>query len=64
MIFREARKEIDKIFLQRAASKELQWNLSPYPCNAFAQETNMGRDEYLEFTYKALNLHQPDPVKV
>ena len=63
VIFNEARKEIDKIFLQRAASKELLWNLSPYPCNAFAQEANMGRDEYLEFTYKALNLHQPDPVK-
>lgn len=63
VIFNEARKEIDKIFLQRAANNELQWNLSPFPCDSFAQEANMGRDEYLEFAYRALNLHQPDPVQ-
>ena len=63
VIFNEARKEIDKIFLQRAANKELQWNVSPFPCDSFAQEANMGRDEYLEFAYHALNLHQPDPIQ-
>ncbi|MFX0125126.1 MAG: aminopeptidase [Candidatus Hodarchaeota archaeon] len=62
MIVREARKEITKIYLDRAAKKELRWNLSPYPCNAHAQEAQMGRMEYLEFVYKALNLHQEDPV--
>ncbi|MFW9997764.1 MAG: aminopeptidase [Candidatus Odinarchaeota archaeon] len=62
-IFAEARKEISRIYTTRAAKKELYWNLSPYPCDAFAQEANMGKLEYLEFVYKALNLHQPDPVK-
>ena len=59
----EAGKEMNKIFLKRASTKELRWNISPFPCNAFAQEANMGPLEYLEFAYKALNLHQPDPVK-
>ncbi|MHA2202480.1 MAG: aminopeptidase [Candidatus Hodarchaeales archaeon] len=59
---REARKEITKIYLERAAKEELRWNLSPFPCNAHAQEAQMGRLEYLEFVYKALNLHQEDPV--
>ncbi|MCK5343307.1 MAG: aminopeptidase, partial [Candidatus Heimdallarchaeota archaeon] len=59
----EAGKEMNKIFLERASTKELRWNISPFPCNAFAQEANMGPLEYLEFAYKALNLHQPDPVK-
>ena len=59
---REARKEITKIYLERAAKKELRWNLSPFPCNAHAQEAQMGRFEYQEFVYKALNLHQEDPV--
>ncbi len=63
VIFNEARKEIDKIFLERSAKKELLWNLSPYPCDAFAQEANMGRDEYLDFAYHAINLHRPDPVQ-
>ena len=59
----EAGKEMNKIFLERAGSKDLRWNISPYPCDAFAQEANMGPLEYLEFAYHALNLHQPDPVK-
>ncbi|MHA2333045.1 MAG: aminopeptidase [Candidatus Hodarchaeales archaeon] len=59
----EANKEARTIFIQRSANKEAYWNLSPYPCDAFAQEANMGRLEYLEFVYKALNLHQPDPIK-
>ncbi|MFX0184127.1 MAG: aminopeptidase [Candidatus Hodarchaeota archaeon] len=63
LMFAEARKEITKIFFDRAAKKELLWNLSPYPCDAFAQEANMGRLEYLEFAYHALNLHKDDPVK-
>ncbi|MHA2388780.1 MAG: aminopeptidase, partial [Candidatus Hodarchaeales archaeon] len=58
----EAGREMNKIFLERAGTKDLRWNVSPYPCNAFAQEANMGPLEYLEFAYHALNLHQPDPV--
>lgn len=63
VLVREARKEINKIYLERAAKGELKWNLCPYPCNAHAQEANMGQIEYLDFVYKALNLHQPDPVQ-
>jgi aminopeptidase len=57
----EAKKEQMKIFFERMSKGELKWNLSPYPCAAFAQEANMGRLEYLEFVYKALHL-QDDPV--
>ncbi|MHA2074806.1 MAG: aminopeptidase [Candidatus Hodarchaeales archaeon] len=58
----KARSEITKIYLERAGKKELRWNLSPFPCNSFAQEANMGLQEYIEFAYKALNLHRDDPV--
>ena len=63
VIVAEAGKELNKIFLERAATKDLRWNLSPFPCNAFAQEANMGPLEYLDFAYHALNLHKPEPVK-
>ncbi|MFX1284271.1 MAG: aminopeptidase [Promethearchaeota archaeon] len=63
VMVRQAREEITKIYLERAAKKELRWNLSPYPCDAFSQEANMGRLEYLEFVYKALNLHQSDSIE-
>ena len=59
----KSRTEITKIYLERAAKKELRWNLSPNPCNSFAQEANMGLQEYIEFAYKALNLHRDDPVE-
>lgn len=59
----EARKEISSIFLKRAAKKELRWNIAPYPCNAHAQEANMGQLEYSKFVYHALNLHYEDPVE-
>ncbi|MHA1169334.1 MAG: aminopeptidase [Candidatus Hodarchaeales archaeon] len=62
-IVAEARKEINMIVTNRAAKKELQWNISPYPCEAFAQEASMGLMEYTEFAYKALNLHRDDPVE-
>jgi aminopeptidase len=63
MMAAEAQKEISKTFFDRAAKKELLWNVSPYPCDAFAQEANMGRLEYSEFVYHALNLHKDDPVE-
>ncbi|UCE14639.1 MAG: aminopeptidase [Candidatus Heimdallarchaeota archaeon] len=63
LLAKEARKEISNIFLQRAANKDLRWNIAPYPCNAHAQEANMGQMEYQEFVYRALNLHQDDPVE-
>ncbi|MFX0064036.1 MAG: aminopeptidase [Candidatus Hermodarchaeota archaeon] len=58
----EANKKSNKIFTERAAKKELQWTLCPYPCDAFAQEANMGTQEYKEFVYKALALEESDPV--
>jgi aminopeptidase len=61
-IVAKARTELNKIYLERAAKKELLWNLSPYPCNAFAQEANMGLEEYWEFAYNALNLYRDNPV--
>jgi aminopeptidase len=58
----KARAELTKIYLDRAAKDELDWNLSPFPCNSFAQEANMGLQEYQDFAYEALNLHRDDPI--
>ncbi|MFX0015676.1 MAG: aminopeptidase [Promethearchaeota archaeon] len=63
VIVKEAKKEINEIYLERAAKKELKWNLSPYPCDAYAQEANMGQIEYTDFVYHAINLHQTSPLE-
>ena len=60
--FSKANAEISKIFLERAAKKELKWSLTVFPTHAMAQEANMSLSEYQEFVYGAGMLHLEDPV--
>jgi aminopeptidase len=54
--------EISKIFLERAARKELKWSLTIYPTHAMAQEAEMSLREYRDFVYSAGLLDLDDPV--
>ena len=60
--FSKANAEISKIFLERAAKKELKWCLTVYPTHSMAQEADMSLSEYQEFVYRAGMLHLDDPV--
>jgi aminopeptidase len=60
---RAAFKELNEIFMKRAATGELDWVLCPFPNFAMAQEASMGIGEYKEFVYKSLALDKADPVK-
>ncbi len=57
-----ARIELNKIFLERAARKELRWNVCPYPTKALAQEAGMSITDYEEFVYRATMVDRDDPV--
>lgn len=57
------RKEILKIFYDRAAKGEVRWIVIPFPCQSLAQEANMDLVSYYEFVEKALFLNKEDPVK-
>jgi len=61
-LFRKASAELNKIFHERAARKELKWSLTVYPTHAMAQEADMSLGEYQEFVYSAGMLHLDDPV--
>lgn len=61
-LFSKANAEISKIFLERAAKKELKWSLTVFPTHAMAQEADMSLGEYQEFVYSAGMLHLDDPV--
>lgn len=61
-LFSKANAEISKIFLARAARKELKWCLTVYPTHSMAQEADMSLSEYQEFVYGAGMLHLEDPV--
>jgi aminopeptidase len=59
---RKANAEVSKIFLERAARKELKWSLTVYPTHAMAQEADMSLRDYQDFVYGAGMLHLEDPV--
>ena len=53
---------LSKIFMERAAKKELRWCLTVYPSEAMAQEADMSLADYQDFVYGAGMLDQDDPV--
>jgi len=58
-----ARREIMEIYHKRAATKDLRWVTTQYPCHAHAQEADMSLHEYEDFIYHATFADQPDPVE-
>jgi len=59
---RKAQAELVKIFLERAARKEMKWCYTVYPTNASAQEADMSLSEYQDFIYGAGLLDLPNPA--
>ena len=57
-----AMKDINQIFLDRAAKKELRWCVTQYPTNASAQDADMSLDEYEDFIFKAAHVEKKDPI--
>lgn len=57
-----ATKEVDQIFLQRAAKGEFNWVLTQYPTHSVAQEADMSLTEFREFLTAACKLDKEDPV--
>ena len=51
-----------KLFMERAAKKELRWCLTAYPSQAMAQEADMSLADYRDFVFSAGMLDLEDPV--
>ncbi len=62
-LFQNARRDLRRDHMQRAAAGNLRWVLTQYPCPAYAQEADMSLPEYERFVYAATFADQPDPVK-
>ena len=58
----QARGELMKIQMKRAAAGELRWVLAPYPTNAYAQDAEMSLTEYEDFLYNACMPDLKDPI--
>jgi aminopeptidase len=61
-VAQRARADLIKTYLQRDADGSLDWTLTLYPTDAFAQDADMSTADYAEFVFNACKLNQPDPV--
>ncbi|MFC2068735.1 aminopeptidase [Chloroflexota bacterium] len=57
-----AHTELTRMFMRRSATGELRWIVAPYPTNAFAQDAEMGLNEYEDFVYGTCLPDMDDPV--
>jgi aminopeptidase len=58
----QGRREINKIFLERAGRGDLHWALTLFPTNAYAQDAEMSLDEYADFVFNACMPDMNDPI--
>ena len=58
----QARQELMQTYMKRAASGDLKWTLTQYPCPAYAQDADMSLSEYQDFVHSATYTDQDDPV--
>jgi aminopeptidase len=61
-LWQGARRELFTTYMKRASEGTLNWTLTLYPTDAYAQDAGMSTDEFRDFVYRACKLDQPDPV--
>ena len=61
-IEREASRPILELNMQRSAAGDMNWCVTAFPCEAFAQDCDMSLQAYERFVYGAGWLDAPDPV--
>jgi aminopeptidase len=57
-----ARSELIQTFMRRSADGSMDWTITLYPTDAFAQDADMATPDYEEFVFNACKLNRPDPV--
>lgn len=61
-MYTAARNELTEAYMRRAATGELDWTLTLYPTEAYAQDADMDTDAYTDFVLQACKLDRDDPV--
>jgi len=57
-------KKAKRYLYSRMDSGQMKWCITSYPTQAFAQEADMGLEEYKRFVYESCKLNQPDPIEL
>lgn len=61
-LYTSARNELGAAYMKRAADGELDWTLTMFPTDSYAQDADMDTAAYAEFMMHAMKLDQEDPV--
>ncbi|MEJ7838687.1 MAG: aminopeptidase [Thermomicrobiales bacterium] len=61
-LFSAARSELFEQYMERASDGRLDWTLTLYPTDGYAQDADMDTEEYTDFVLSACKLDQDDPV--
>ena len=62
-VYQKARRPLFERFMERAASGEMDWTLTLFPTDAYAQDADMDTDAYTDFVLSACKLDRDDPVQ-
>jgi aminopeptidase len=58
----KAYSDLRKIYFDRGSKGELDWTVTMYPTDAYAQDADMSQQEFADFVYGACYADQEDPV--
>lgn len=58
----QAKQELMQIYMERAASGDLRWIVTQFPCSAYAQDADMSLRDYEDFVYGATYCDKDDPI--
>ena len=61
-LYQSARRELTETYMRRAAEGELDWTLTLFPTEAYAQDADMDIEAYTDFVLRACKLDRDDPV--
>jgi len=61
-LFSAARRGLFETYMERAADGRLDWTLTLYPTDAYAQDADMDTEAYTDFVLSACKLDRDDPV--
>jgi aminopeptidase len=62
-VFQKARRPLFERFMERAGSGEMDWTLTLFPTDAYAQDAEMDTESYTDFVLSACKLDRDDPVR-
>ncbi len=61
-LWKKARGQMNEKFFQRSADGSARWALTMYPTQAYAQDADMGLEEFKDYVYRTTFSDLPDPI--